>query len=893
MKYRPWIATLLLALCLPPAHALELTGMVLFECDGNGTVIDRHRYNAGPVDAAWDLFVYAGDVATGAPQWRNHTEDHTLRIPLEPGIHTFTFHTESGEAWPRVGLNLFFDGNVQAPAISAMTNMATPDAPAPDVAPNHASRTMGIPIAEVPASGTLVVGDGPLGLWNIPGVTTPLRVTLESFRFAAPAVDGNLDLVGPHATGPSGTPDFVGQMVLKVEAVAPQPPALRGWLATEADMTLGGPDHRAAWKAAVANRPLDAPFPFRYGDDDSKAVLARSKRTDETSAIDKARTTRTLTWLDPETGLEIRWEGLEYRDFHTVEWTVYLKNTSNTPTPIIEQLQGIDTALDHAPGTDFVLHHNRGDNLTPSAYMPMTTALEPNVAFRSAPDGGRGTNGAYPYFNLRAGDEGAIIVVGWPGQWAASFTGDDAGRVHIEAGQELTHFRLEPGEEVRTPLTVVQFSADNDWVASQNIWRRWMIQYNIPKPKGERIKLPLFAACSSHQFAEMTKANEQNQIEFIDSYLEKGLKIDYWWMDAGWYVGAAENNWPFTGTWEVDRRPHRFPNGLRAVSDHAHSKGVDIIVWFEPERVAKGTWLANEHPEWIFGGNNGGLLNLGDPEAWDWLVNHIDKIITDEGIDLYRQDYNIDPLRYWRDNDTEDRQGITENKYVTGYLAYWDELQRRHPGMLIDSCASGGRRNDLETLRRAIPLLRSDYLFDPTGQQAHTYGLAPWVPIYGTGYNPSNTVGWGEGTGSGSYAPYIRRSNMCPANIGCFDFRVDVDDDLILKLYTEWQAIGPRYYGDYYPLTPWSIDADAWIAWQFHRPDTGEGFVQAFRRGESEFFGASFLLQGLEPDAVYEVQNFDEDGSQRLTGKALMETGVEIAVREKPGAALLGYTRVK
>ncbi|MCB9784362.1 MAG: alpha-galactosidase [Candidatus Omnitrophica bacterium] len=234
------------------------------------------------------------------------------------------------------------------------------------------------------------------------------------------------------------------------------------------------------------------------------------------------------------------------------------------------------------------------------------------------------------------------------------------------------------------------------------------------------------------------------------------MKIDYWWMDAGWYVGAAENNWPFTGTWEVDRRPHRFPNGLRAVSDHAHAKGVDIIVWFEPERVAEGTWLATEHPEWILG-EKGGLLNLGNPEAWDWLVNHIDGIITDEGIDLYRQDFNIDPLPHWQANDTPDRVGITENKYVVGYLAYWDELLRRHPGLRIDSCASGGRRNDLETLRRAVPLLRSDYLFEPVGQQCHTYGLSMWVPFYGTGYCPSNTVGWGWGTGGISYDPYTRR----------------------------------------------------------------------------------------------------------------------------------------
>ncbi|MEN6308568.1 MAG: alpha-galactosidase [Anaerohalosphaeraceae bacterium] len=111
------------------------------------------------------------------------------------------------------------------------------------------------------------------------------------------------------------------------------------------------------------------------------------------------------------------------------------------------------------------------------------------------------------------------------------------------------------------------------------------------------------------------------------------------------------------------------------------------------------------------------------------------KIITDEGVDLYRQDFNIDPLGHWRANDTEDRQGITENKYVAGYLAYWDELLRRHPGMLIDSCASGGRRNDLETMRRAIPLYRSDYILEPVGNQGQTYGLSLWLPFYGAGYN--------------------------------------------------------------------------------------------------------------------------------------------------------------
>jgi len=145
-------------------------------------------------------------------------------------------------------------------------------------------------------------------------------------------------------------------------------------------------------------------------------------------------------------------------------------------------------------------------------------------------------------------------------------------------------------------------------------------------------------------------------------------------------------------------------------------------VWFEPERVARGSWLAENRPKWVHGGQQGGLLDLGNPEARAWLTEHVE------------QDFNMDPLAFWRSGDSPDRQGVSENLHVQGYLAYWDELIRRHPGMPIDSCASGGRRNDLETLRRGLPLLRSDYLGEPFyTQQCQTYGLVQWVPYFGSG----------------------------------------------------------------------------------------------------------------------------------------------------------------
>jgi alpha-galactosidase len=894
-----WLTVLLTTASMTGAtSATDLTAVTLFGCDDQGMVDTAFRTNSGPVDAAWDVFLYEGavfDPASDTPDeipWLNDRENHTVKIPLALGSHTFTFHSESGPPWPGVGMNLFFDGVDQA-AISVKAAMDAKGPPYPAFSKNNAASTMGWPITDIPGADSLGYVSQDTGIWQFVEPAKSVKVTLKSFRFSIPPVDNNLDLVGPHGIGPSGKPDFVGQFVMEVEPYTARPSDLLLWLQTVAGMTVGGPDMARPWKQDLDWENVTEPFSFTYGGKPSREVLKRCRRETAQERLDENRTAHTILYTEPATGLQVRWQGMEYPRFKTVEWTLYFKNTGSSDTPIITDIRALDTNLQRRKDCEFSLHYNRGDTCAPDSYEPMTRRLGPEEEFLSSPNGGRPTNSEFPYFNLRAGSEGVIVVVGWPGQWAAQFARDEDRSIRVVAGQELTRFKLHPREEIRTPLIILQFADKGDWVDAQNVWRRWMIEHNIPRPGGKPLPLPLFNACSSHQFAEMTQANEKNQIEFIGDYLDKGLKLDYWWMDAGWYVGAAEKGWPWTGTWEVDRRPHRFPNGLRAISDHAHGKGVKTIVWFEPERVAGGTWLATEHPRWVLGNGDGGLLNLGDPEAWDWLVNHVDKILTEEGIDLYRQDFNIDPLAYWRANDTEDRQGITENKYVIGYLAYWDELLRRHPGMLIDSCASGGRRNDLETMRRAVPLLRSDYLFEPVGQQGHTYGLSFWLPFFGTGYTPSNTAGWGWGTGGVSYDPYTRRSNMCPANTACFDFRVDVDDELIQKLYREWLQIGPDYFGDYYPLTAHSLDEDTWIAWQFHRPEAGRGMVQAFRRSGNEFHGGQFKLKGLLPDARYEIDNFDEPGKIEMTGRQLMETGLEIIIRQRPGAAGVVYKQVK
>ncbi len=610
------------------------------------------------------------------------------------------------------------------------------------------------------------------------------------------------------------------------------------------------------------------PFSFVYGGRPFAELGWQPVRT--TRRLDDQRTEYTLAWTDTATGLVVQCLAIQYLDFPTLEWTVYFENTGTRDTPILSEILALDAPFHRRAAGDFVLHHHKGTFVRADDFEPLTARLKPGQRERFTPPAGRPCGHVWPYFNLEAAGEGAIVVVGWPGQWTAEFARDPDRSVRITAGQEKTHLRLKPGERIRTPLIALQFY-QGDWLRAQNLWRRWMVAHGMPRPAGQPPR-PLLTPCSSHQFAEMIHANEANQKLFIDRYLAEGLAPDYWWMDAGWYVNKT--GWPNTGTWLVDS--NRFPGGLRAITDHAHAKGVKSLVWFEPERVTPGTWLHEHHPEWLLQGT---LLNLGNAEARTWLTDHIDQLLTEQGIDLYRQDYNIDPLKFWRANDPDDRQGATENHYVTGYLAYWDELRRRHPDMLIDSCASGGHRNDLETLRRALPFLRSDFIMDATGNQAHTYGLSFWLPYFGTGSSQT-----------GEYD--IRSAMATPHFIACWDMRNPaLDYDLFRRIVRQWREFAPNYLGDYYPLTPYTLNATDWIAWQFDRPEAGRGMIQAFRRPQSVYEVARFRLTGLDREARYTLTELDSGETTSLSGLELMETGVPVAIKARPGTVVIGYGR--
>ncbi len=598
--------------------------------------------------------------------------------------------------------------------------------------------------------------------------------------------------------------------------------------------------------------------------------------------IDANITETVFEGTDPGTGLHVRIECTEYRDYPVVEWVAWFTNKGHGPTPVIRDILAMDGTFG---GVSPVLYHCNGDFYSEQGYTPQQTPLQAGHTVRFAPNGGRSCDGAFPYYRVIFEGCGLSIAIGWPGQWAASFEGLAEG-VHVRAGQEVTSLRLMPGERIRTPrMTVLSWSGDA--ARAVNLWRRWYRAHILPRPDGQPIK-PLLACAATDDGEEFTAANEENQLRYMDKFKERGIPFDVWWIDAGWYPcynQAHERRWWRTGTWEPD--PERFPNGLKPVSDRAARDGADLLVWFEPERVQPGTKLDVEHPEWLLRtqGSDNGLLNLGDPECRRWLTDHVCKLIQDNGIRIYRQDHNFPPLDHWRKNEAQDRQGMNENLHVQGYLRFWDDLLARNPGLWIDSCASGGRRNDLETMRRSVPLHYTDYGYgDHPVKLAFHHTLYEWIP-----YFKEATLSWDvSGTGRFDHQidSYSYHCGMAAMLFATLDIRRDdYDYALARKMIDIWRrASDLLLWGDYYPHTPFHRSAQEWVVWQFDSPQRGCGLVQGIRLPACPEERFTFHPKGILPDARYWFENAETGETRDISGEDLIHGGFTFTLPARSGA---------
>jgi alpha-galactosidase len=632
-----------------------------------------------------------------------------------------------------------------------------------------------------------------------------------------------------------------------------------------------------AWAKLNLSKATELPISFVLADKPIRGIPKEWHPKETKRRLDENRSETDFEGADPKTGLHVRVECVEYHDFPVVEWVARFDNKGKDATPIIRDIQALDGTF---PGAKPQIYSNNGDFYSEKGYTCQLKPIAEGASVSYAPHGGRPSDSAFPYYRIIFDNWGLSMAIGWPAQWAVHFEGTANG-VKVRAGQEKTNLKLNPGEKIRTPrMTILCWSGDSS--RAVNLWRRWYLAHIMPRPAGELMK-PLVAVSGTGEGEEFTGATEQNQVEYIEKWKHLGFDFNVWWIDAGWY--PCGGHWPNTGTWEPD--PARFPQGMMPVSECATRNAAKLLVWFEPERVRPGTELYTQHSDWLLKlkGNENSLLFLGNPQCRQWLTDHICGLIKSDGIKIYRQDFNFEPLEFWRQNEPEDRQGMNENLHVQGYLQYWDDLLARNPGLWIDSCASGGRRNDLETMRRAVPLHYSDFGYGnaPVKLSFHQ-SLFEWLL-----YFKDTTLSWDQSpqgrynTQVGSYAFHCAMAPMLAMGM---NIRLDnYDYPLARKMTDVWRQVSDLIlYGDYYPQTPFGRSDDLWVSWQFDSPEKGEGFVQAIRLPKCPQEMLSIHPKAMDASATYVFKNPETGESKNISGKELTDTGFTFTQPARSGA---------
>jgi alpha-galactosidase len=235
----------------------------------------------------------------------------------------------------------------------------------------------------------------------------------------------------------------------------------------------------------------------------------------------------------------------------------------------------------------------------------------------------------------------------------------------------------------------------------------------------------------------------------LSALAEKAAEIgvERFVLDDGWF-GARRDDHAGLGDWVVS--PEVWPNGLKPLIDKVKAEGLEFGLWFEGEMVNADSDLYRAHPEWILqaGGRvpptfrDQQVLDLSHPGAYAHVFEQTDAILSEYDIAYIKWDHN----RVLTEPGHFDKP--TVRKQTQAIYRLFDELKAAHPGLEIESCASGGGRIDLGMIDHADRFWTSDNndALERQGIQRYTSIVIP--PEYlGTHIGPTKAHSTGRTLG--------------------------------------------------------------------------------------------------------------------------------------------------
>jgi alpha-galactosidase len=371
--------------------------------------------------------------------------------------------------------------------------------------------------------------------------------------------------------------------------------------------------------------------------------------------------------------------------------------------------------------------------------------------------------------------------------------------------------------------------------------------------------------------------------------------VEQFVIDAGWWFhidpddqGDFSRQW---GTYQVD--PERFPDGLGALSDYAHTLGMRFGVWVEPERVAMSTVGLAGNAKERFLATQGGRYDpsvpnneatsaqvcLADPEARGWLFSKLNAFIADARPDYLKWDNN-----FWINCDRLTHgHGASDGNFqhIRGLQMLLQQIRDTYPDLDIEDCATGGNRLSLDMLNYTDAAWMDDQS-EPSGRVRHNFeGL---LNLFPAPYLLSFTMG-GEGEPMDPTVdlPMMFRSRMggvlgISTPLSQMDEATRTMSANEIALYKRIRPIlqtgsamllSPQYMS--FPDQPYS----GWDVVEQLSGTTGEAVLMAFGTDDGPP-SALVKLKGLQPDRLYWAESADQGTLGVARGSELMQKGIEI-----------------
>ena len=428
-------------------------------------------------------------------------------------------------------------------------------------------------------------------------------------------------------------------------------------------------------------------------------------------------------------------------------------------------------------------------------------------------------------------------------------------------------WKLCAGERFETPEALIAYSCEglggmsrafHDVYRNHLIPEKWV---NASRPAViNHWETTEFASCEEI-FRDMVAAAEDTG---IDTFV----------IDDGWFR-VRDDETCSLGDWRVNEK--KFKNGLRSFIDYVHSRGMKFGIWVEPEMVSEDSELFRAHPDYAIGSHSPRrcytrsqlVLDITRREVRDYIVDTINRIIRENGVDYVKWDCNRHVTDIYSFGREADRQAEFAHRYALGLYELCERIVKANPDVFFEGCSSGGARFDGGMLYYFPQIWTSDNT-DADARTKIQYGTSMVYPLSAMSCHVSDV----PCQQTGRITPMRTRGEI--ARLGAFGYELDTrafteeDKKTVAKQIQEHRRTEDLIMrGDLYRLE------DPFVGNYFSEmivsKDKSRALVCAYRRHAAMNPEIKRIrLSGLDSAKTYRIPELELS----LSGAVLMNAGI-------------------